>query len=71
MDKKQLVEKISKRMSIDATKADTAIDSVIADIVSPYVLNPGETVGFINDNNCRNNCKELDAAVNPAVRAGK
>ena len=67
MEKEELVKAIAKRISIDAQKAELAVNEVIAEIASPFVFRkPGEEVGFI-DNSCTNNCKPADITT-PVVR---
>ncbi|AGA89377.1 hypothetical protein Thimo_0525 [Thioflavicoccus mobilis 8321] len=59
MDKKELIANIAQRASIKETEAAVALNEAIAEMVSPSIFKqPGEEVGFINDNHCHNNCKE-------------
>jgi len=59
MEKKELVETIARKINISSDEALSMVNEVVAEMVSPSIFGkPGEEVGFINDNNCRNNCKE-------------
>jgi hypothetical protein len=59
MNKHELVASIANRASIKETEAAVALNEAIAELVAPSIFRqPGEEVGFINDNNCTNNCKE-------------
>lgn len=59
IDKKELISVISKRAKINLAQAESAVNDVIVELVSPQLFaEPGEEVGFINDNHCHNNCKE-------------
>jgi len=59
MRKEELIEKIAGRYKIDKKDVGLIIDDAIAELASPVLFpTPGEEVGFINDNNCKNNCKE-------------
>lgn len=63
IEKKALVEAIAKRINVSEVDAQAVVDDVIAELVSPLIFGrPGEEAGFINDNNCKNNCKELQLA---------
>lgn len=68
MEKRKFVEAISKKLDIDRDKAELAVNAVVTELASPYVfVQPGEEVGFINDNHCRNNCKRpsISEEINP------
>ena len=59
MKKEELVKKIAERYKVDKKNVELIIDDAIAELASPVLFpTPGEEVGFINDNNCKNNCKE-------------
>jgi hypothetical protein len=59
MDKKELIAAIAQRADIKEAAAAVALNEAIAEMVSPSIFKqPGGEVGFINDNNCTNNCKE-------------
>lgn len=59
MKKEELVKAISTRHKMEPQVVESVVNELIADLASPYVFPaPGEEVGFINDNNCTNNCKE-------------
>jgi hypothetical protein len=59
MDKEELISKVADRYKIDKKNVELVINDVIAEFASPVLFpTPGDEVGFINDNNCRNNCKE-------------
>ncbi len=63
MEKKELVTAISKRLKIESTIAEAAVNETIAELAAPFVFKkPGEEAGLILDNSCRNNCKEPAAA---------
>lgn len=58
MEKRELVSAIAKKIKIDMTQAELAVNEVIAELASPYILKkPGEEVALL-DNSCTNNCKE-------------
>ena len=58
MEKAELVKMLSEKVRIDHTQAETAVNAVLAELVSPFVLRkPGAEVALL-DNSCRNNCKE-------------
>ena len=66
MKKEDLVQKIAERYKISKKNVELVLDDAIAELASPVLFpTPGEEVGFINDNNCKNNCKE--ALVEPVV----
>lgn len=59
MKKDELIKKIATRQKIDPKSVELIIDETIAELAAPVLFpTPGEEVGFINDNNCKNNCKE-------------
>ncbi|MBU0970283.1 MAG: hypothetical protein KKC20_06525 [Proteobacteria bacterium] len=59
MEKSELIKAISKRANINPEQAELALDQTIVDLISPKIFpKTGEEVGFINDNNCKNNCKD-------------
>jgi hypothetical protein len=59
MEKEELVKAMASKLNINDSQAELTVNAVIAELASPLVFKkPGEEVGFINDNNCRNNCKE-------------
>lgn len=59
IEKKELVETIARKINLSPDEALSMVNEVVAEMVSPSIfVKPGEEVGFINDNNCRNNCKE-------------
>ena len=54
MEKRELVKTISGRLKIDEAQAELAVNEVIAELVSPYILKrPGEEIALL-DNNCTN-----------------
>lgn len=59
MKKEQLIQEITAKYKIDKKDVELVINDAIVELASPVLFpTPGEEVGFINDNNCRNNCKE-------------
>jgi hypothetical protein len=68
MEKRELVAELSKKLKIESSVAESAVNETIAEIAAPYVFKrPGEEAGLILDNSCSNNCKE-PAAVSTPVR---
>lgn len=70
MEKRELVGAIAKKFNLDESNAEHSVNAVITELASPYIFKrPGEEVGFINDNNCTNNCQEPQEFVNlPRIR---
>jgi hypothetical protein len=69
IEKTELVEAIARKINISGDEALSMVNEVIAEMVSPSIFGtPGESVGFINDNNCRNNCKEALALREQAIQ---
>jgi hypothetical protein len=61
MEKKEMVEALTKKLKMDSAQAEQAVNMVILEIASPYIFKkPGGEVGFL-DNSCHNNCKEPSA----------
>ena len=61
MEKHELAKTISARLKIDEAQAELAVNEVIAELVSPYILKrPGEEVALL-DNSCTNNCRPAEA----------
>lgn len=58
IEKKVLIDTIAKRISIGQEQAEELVNQTIAELVSPSLFPKGESVGFINDNHCTNNCKD-------------
>lgn len=59
MDKKELVDNLSKKLKVESAVAETAVNETIAEIASPLIFRkPGGEAGLILDNSCSNNCKE-------------
>ena len=68
MEKRELVAAISKKLKVDSTIAESAVNDTIAELAAPYVFKkPGDEAGLILDNSCTNNCKE-PAAVSTPIR---
>jgi hypothetical protein len=64
MERKELINLISAKYKINERQAESAVNQVIAELVSPFLLRkPGQEVGFINDNHCINNCPKKEAEV--------
>jgi hypothetical protein len=64
MEKEELIKAIAGRLKIETPVAESAVNQVIAELVSPFLLRkPGQEVGFINDNHCRNNCPKGEVEV--------
>jgi hypothetical protein len=58
MERKELVEMVSRRANVSMEQAELAINQTIVELVSPQLFKvPGGEVAFL-DNNCNNNCKE-------------
>ena len=58
MEKTELVKNLKQKLNLESAQAEHAVDTVIAELVSPFVLRkPGGQVGLL-DNSCTNNCKE-------------
>ena len=71
MEKKELVATISRKLKIESTVAESAVNDTIAELAAPYVFRkPGDEAGLILDNSCSNNCKE-PAAVSTPIRTIK
>lgn len=69
VDKKELVDVIAKKASVSSEDALLMVNEVIAELVSPSIFGkPGGEVGFINDNNCKNNCKEALAVREQSIQ---
>ncbi len=62
MEKMKLVEAIARKLELEPRRAELAVDAVIAELVSPWIVaRPGEEVALL-DNSCTNNCKQPMAA---------
>lgn len=69
VDKKELVDVIAKKASVSNEDALFMVNEVIAELVSPSIFaKPGGEAGFINDNNCKNNCKEALAVREQSIQ---
>ncbi len=67
MQKEEIVKKIAARRRLSVDVVSPIVDELIAELASPHLFpTPGGEVGFINDNNCKNNCKEAFRPVSEA-----
>jgi hypothetical protein len=68
LDKRELVAELSKKLKIENSVAESAVNETVAELVAPYVFKrPGDEQGFILDNSCSNNCKEPAAVSTPST----
>ncbi len=71
MEKQELVKTIAGKLKIETGVAEQAVNDVIVELVSPYVLRrPGEEVAFL-DNNCNNSCRPVDVTPITERRAAR
>lgn len=62
MEKMELVDAIARKLELEPRRAELAVDAVLAELVSPWIMvRPGEEIALL-DNSCTNNCKQPMAA---------